>query len=52
MAHTAYFGRLIQQRATWGSGQTLGASLGATPEARAQFFQAMTTFIARQARSP
>ncbi len=52
MAHNAYFGPLLQQRATWGGGQTLGASLGATPEARAQFFQAMTAFIARQRRSP
>ena len=52
MAHNAYFGPLVQQRATWGSGQTLGASLGATPEARAQFFQAMTDFIARQRRAP
>ncbi len=51
MAHNAYFGPLIQQRATWGSGQTLGASLGATPEARAQFFRAMTDFIARQRTS-
>jgi predicted esterase len=52
MAHNAYFGPLVQQRATWGSGQTLGASLGATPEARTQFFRAMTDFIARQRRSP
>ena len=52
MAHNAYFGPLLQQRATWGGGQNLGASLGATPEARAQFFQAMTAFIARQRRSP
>lgn len=52
MAHNAYFGPLMQQRATWGGGQTLGASLGATPEARALFFQAMTAFIARQRRSP
>jgi len=51
MAHNAYFGPLVQQRATWGSGQTLGASLGATPEARAQFFQAMTDFIARRRQS-
>jgi cell division protein FtsW (lipid II flippase) len=43
---------LVKQRATWGSGQTLGASLGATAEARAQFFQAMTDFIARQRRAP
>ena len=52
MAHNAFYGNLIQQRATWGNGQTLGASLGATPEARAQFFRSMTDFIARQRRSP
>lgn len=49
MAHNAYFGALVCQRATWGSGQTLGASLGATDAAREVFFRAMTDFIARHA---
>jgi dienelactone hydrolase len=47
MAHNAYFGPLVRTRATWASGQTLGASLGATDSARAQFFEAMLDFIAR-----
>ncbi|MEY2780760.1 MAG: hypothetical protein RL307_464 [Pseudomonadota bacterium] len=47
MAHNAYFGPLIRRQATWTNGQTLGASLGATDEARAQFFKAMLDFIAR-----
>ena len=47
MAHSAFFGPLVRTRATWGSGQTLGASLGATDAARAQFFEAMLDFIAR-----
>jgi len=45
MAHNAYFGLLRQQRATWGNGQTLGASLGATDTARERFFQHMRAFI-------
>lgn len=49
MAHNAFFGPLRQQRATWASGQTYGASLGATPEARARFFGLMRDFIAAQA---
>ena len=49
MAHNAFFGSLRQQRATWASGQTYGASLGATPEARARFFGLMRDFIAAQA---
>lgn len=47
MAHNAYFGPLLRQTATWGSGQTLGASLGATDAARAEFFSAMVNFIER-----
>lgn len=47
MAHNAYFGPLVRRTATWGNGQTLGASLGATDAARAEFFQAMVNFIER-----
>jgi hypothetical protein len=47
MAHNAYFGPLVRRQATWGSGQTLGASLGATDAARAEFFKAMLDFIGR-----
>jgi dienelactone hydrolase len=49
MAHSAWFGPLQRQRATWGNGQTLGASLGATEAARQRFFQHMQEFIAAQA---
>ena len=45
MAHNAYFGPLLRRTATWGNGQTLGASLGATDEARGEFFKAMVGFI-------
>ena len=45
MAHNAYFGPLVRRTATWGNGQTMGASLGATDEARAEFFKAMANFI-------
>jgi dienelactone hydrolase len=45
MAHNAYFGPLVRRTATWGNGQTLGASLGATDAARADFFKAMAKFI-------
>ena len=45
MAHNAYFGPLRQQRATWANGESYGASLGATPEARAHFFSQMRGFI-------
>ncbi len=51
MAHNAYFGPLRQQRATWANGETYGASLGATQEARERFFQEMRAFIAAQALS-
>lgn len=47
MAHNAYWGTLVRQKATWGNGQTLGASLGATDAARAEFFKAMVDFIKR-----
>lgn len=47
MAHNAYFGPLMRRTATWGNGQTLGASLGATDAARAEFFKAMVNFIER-----
>lgn len=47
MAHNAYFGPLVRRNATWGSGQTMGASLGATDAARAEFFKAMANFIDR-----
>ena len=50
MAHSAFWGPLSQRRATWGNGQTLGASLGATPAARERFFKAMLDFIARTDR--
>ena len=33
MAHNAYAGPLVRRTATWGNGQTLGASLGATDAA-------------------
>lgn len=47
MAHNAYFGPLSRRTATWGNGQTLGASLGATDAAREEFFKLMTDFINR-----
>lgn len=47
MAHNAYFGPLVRRNATWGSGQTMGASLGATDAARTEFFKAMANFIDR-----
>ena len=47
MAHNAYFGPLTRSTATWGNGQTLGASLGATDAARAEFFKAVVAFIDR-----
>lgn len=47
MAHNAYFGPLVRRTATWGNGQTLGASLGATEAARQEFFRAMVDFIER-----
>lgn len=47
MAHSAFFGPLTRTRATWGNGQTLGASLGATDTARTLFFKAMLDFIER-----
>ena len=47
MAHNAYFGPLARRQATWGNGQTLGASLGATDAAREQFLRAMLDFIAK-----
>lgn len=47
MAHSAFAGSLQQQRATWGNGQTLGASIGATPAARDLFFKSMLQFIDR-----
>ena len=50
MAHSAFWGPLTQRRATWGNGQTMGASLGATPAARERFFNAMLDFIARTDR--
>lgn len=47
MAHNAYYGPLVRRTATWGNGQTMGASLGATDEARTKFFKAMIDFIER-----
>ncbi len=47
MAHNAFFGPLTRRTATWANGQTLGASLGATDAARAEFFKAMLAFIER-----
>ena len=52
MAHNAYFGPLTRRQATWGNGQVLGASLGATEEARQRFFLAMMDFIARHDKAP
>lgn len=49
MAYSAWYGPLQRQRATWGNGQTLGASLGATDAARQRFFQHMREFIAAHA---
>jgi hypothetical protein len=37
----------VRRTATWGNGRTTGASLGATDEARAEFFKAMLNFIER-----
>lgn len=45
MAHNAFFGPLRQQRATWANGESYGASLGATEEARQLFFQKMLAFV-------
>ncbi|MBM3996858.1 MAG: hypothetical protein FJ303_22315 [Planctomycetes bacterium] len=45
MAHNAYFGPLVRRAETWGNGQTLGASLGATDAAREEFFRVMVNFI-------
>lgn len=45
MAHNAFFGPLVRRNATWGNGQTMGASLGATDAARSAFFKAMVNFI-------
>jgi len=47
MAHNAYAGPLVRRTATWGNGQTMGASLGATDAARVEFFSAMVNFIHR-----
>jgi len=47
MAHNAYYGPLVRRTATWGNGKTMGASLGATDEARTKFFKAMIDFIER-----
>ena len=47
MAHNAYAGPLVRRTATWGNGQTLGASSGATDNARAEFFKSMVNFIER-----
>lgn len=40
-------GPQVRRWATWGNGQTLGASLGATDAARAESFKAMIDFIER-----
>jgi hypothetical protein len=47
MAHNAYYGPLTIRKNTWGSGQTLNASLGATPQARETFMAAMMVFIGK-----
>ena len=47
MAHNAYFGPLTIRKNTWGNGQTLNASLGATPDAREAFMAAMMAFIGK-----
>lgn len=49
MAHNAYFGDLRRQKATWANGQLLGASLGASEDARARFLAHMRGFIDRNA---
>ena len=50
MAHNAYFGPLWIRKNTWGNGQTLNASLGATPQAREAFMAAMMAFIEKNAK--
>jgi dienelactone hydrolase len=50
MAHSAYFGALTIRKNTWGNGQTLNASVGATPKAREAFMAAMTAFIEKYDR--
>jgi len=50
MAHSAYFGPLTIRKNTWGNGQTLNASVGATPKAREAFMAAMTAFIEKNAK--
>jgi hypothetical protein len=50
MAHSAYFGPLTIRKNTWGNGQTLNASVGATPKAREAFMAAMTAFIEKYDR--
>jgi dienelactone hydrolase len=47
MAHNAYYGPLTIRKNTWGNGQTLNASLGATPQAREAFMAAMMAFIGK-----
>lgn len=47
MAHNAFFGPIMKRRATWGNGQTLGASIGATSGARDIFLKSMQQFMAR-----
>jgi dienelactone hydrolase len=50
MAHSAYFGPLTIRKNTWGNGQTLNASVGATPKAREAFMVAMMAFIEKNAK--
>lgn len=47
MAHSAFWGPLTIRRQTWGHGQTLDASLGATDTARDEFMKLMLEFIDR-----
>ncbi len=48
MAHNAYYGPLTIRKRTWGNGQTLNASVGATPKARELFMAAMMQFIEKR----
>lgn len=45
MAHSAFWGPLTIRKQTWGNGQTLDASVGATDAAREEFMRLMLNFI-------
>lgn len=47
MAHSAFAGPLTIRVTTWNSGDTFGASIGATDAARAEFLRSIKDFIKR-----